>query len=778
MAGVLLVPFLVTGCAGRSGKEKPTDESGLELSGKMPDKLPDGLSWYNFSDDTGIFDYLSESIGEVFISDITYFDEQTWLFVCEKEPDLPVYHIMSFDTNSTPVNDFVIRNEFGDNISLNRMVSGDRLYMSAYDFSTQRDYLYPIDGNTGSISPDNRIDFAKNTSVNDAMSVFTFIGDDIALLEGGQTPCVELIDTENGTVKQKVSLDTLNRDFHVKYPEGIICSGTDKVVVWGSTSANYYFGQTRYCLIDLETGKISALDEADYIDIPIRNLSYCNGGLVTVTDGGVYLIDTDSSTCRMILSFNCTNCNRFMVNNSELKYADEEKLIFGYSHNYVGTWQSTNALCTFTKTDEYPAAGKNIITVASTEDLDYSIAEAIKIFNSGDNSSFILFDSRYKANGEIDYSNSDNAEVSAFNAHRSYASVSDRLVMDLMSGEGPDILITNGANEQLSKSEYFLDLSDFFNNESGVNQSDYFMNAIDASKFNGALYQLPIGFCVEGFMGTSDSFGGRNGLTFDEYLSMVKTVCNGQDPVYDHQLYYSRAEVAAGLFANSSEMFIKDGKIDVNNEAFRAILDYCKDLPSKGFYEGKDIDEEYEDLVSAMESMPVQPVVVYGFYEFEEFARKHDDVMICGYPSTDGRSAAITSNLAVSVSAHSSDGKACEEFLRVLLSEEVQSSLTSCIPINRKCAREIALEEIESYNSIIAGSSGKKFAHTGEALDPALADSYIEQVSQASTSGFVYHSIALIIYEKIPAYFEGQKSFEDVADTINDRAQKVLNERD
>ena len=32
-------------------------------------------------------------------------------------------------------------------------------------------------------------------------------------------------------------------------------------------------------------------------------------------------------------------------------------------------------------------------------------------------------------------------------------------------------------------------------------------------------------------------------------------------------------------------------------------------------------------------------------------------------------------------------------------------------------------------------------------------------------------------YERIPAYFEGQKSFEDVANMINDRAQKALDER-
>ena len=77
----------------------------------------------------------------------------------------------------------------------------------------------------------------------------------------------------------------------------------------------------------------------------------------------------------------------------------------------------------------------------------------------------------------------------------------------------------------------------------------------------------------------------------------------------------------------------------------------------------------------------------------------------------------------------------------------------------------------------VAVNEGNKFAKAGKKIDTALADKYIDQLSTATTSSLVYHSISLIIYEEIPAYFEGQKSFEDVAKVINDRAQTVLNER-
>ena len=777
MAVSVLSSVFACGCADKKDNKALTDESGLVLSGKMPDKLPDGLSWYDFAEDTAIFDYLTETVGGYFLSDITWFNDHTWIFFTETEPQKAVYHIMSFDQDNAADCDFVIRNEFGDNVCLERMVLGDRLYIEAFDFATYEQCLYPIDENTGSISPDNKVVFTKNSQEYESASRFTFVGNDIAVLKQEKTTRVELIDPSSGSVKQKVSLDDLNGDFHVRYPEGILCAGNSRVVIWGSTSSNYNFGQTRYCLVDLETGKISALDEMEYISVPLRNLTYCDGQLVTVTDGGVYSIDVDAGTCNMILSFNCSVCNRFLVNNSELKYADEDRLLFSYTSRYVGANQIPFALCTFTKTSEYPAAGKNILTVASTEELDYSISEAIMRFNQESNTSYMLFDNRYKANNEIDYANTDDTDRAALSGLNSYASVSDRLTMDILAGEGPDILITNGSNEQLSNKEYFIDLSDYLKNGSGINEDDYFMNAIDASRFNGALYQLPIGFYVEGLLASGDAFGGSNGLTFEEYQSMVKTVCNGADPLYDHQLTFSRTEVATRLFSNTSEKFIKDGKIDVNCSDFNEILDYCRDLPAKGYYEGKDIDSEWEDLMAAQENMRVRPATVYGFYEFEEFSTRFNDAVICGYPSADGRTATVGSNIAVSVSSHTGDEASCKQFLNILLSEDIQKTLFMNIPISKKCAKDIALLEIAETNKRVAGSEGVMYAKAGKALDAAIADSYIEQLSTATTSGFVYHSISLIIYEEIPAYFEGQKSFEDVATVINDRAQKVLDER-
>ena len=56
-------------------------------------------------------------------------------------------------------------------------------------------------------------------------------------------------------------------------------------------------------------------------------------------------------------------------------------------------------------------------------------------------------------------------------------------------------------------------------------------------------------------------------------------------------------------------------------------------------------------------------------------------------------------------------------------------------------------------------------------------DKYIALLSEPDFSNCSDGNINMIIFEEAPAYFEGQKSFEEVAQTINNRAQLVLDEQ-
>ena len=772
---ILSGTFIMSGCSGRSGKSgdipMAVDEAGIILGGTMPDTLPEGFSWFVFKEDTSLFDLMDDMFVNYHITDMAVRSDRTWVLVSEYTVDTSTDHLISVGEDGQILTDQVIVSE---DFYARELAVGDDLYLKAFDFESSDDILIPVDETAGIPDEDSMISISGFVSPGDYLNDYVFMEDKIVILTNGQEYKVTVADPSSGETEQTIDLEDIMRPYGIEWLEGIDVAGTDKIVVWGATSVNQYFDHTRYLILDLATGQMSALDEKEFISIPLRNLFSSNGKLISATDAGLYRIDLENNTCELILSFNLSNCNRYLVNNSDLVYSDDDKMVFSYSSRFAGIGQLSNAFCVFTRSGSYPAAGKQILTVASTDDLDYTVSEAMMRFNDSSDTSFLLFDGRYKANTAIDYSNTGDADAASLDSLNSYATVSDRLALDIISGNGPDIIITSGANEQLSRSDYFLDLSDYLV-ESGITDAEYFMNAIDASRYGGALYQLPIGFYVDGFLSSEENFGGQTGMTFEEYGRMVDTVCNGADPMYDHQLYYSRTDVATKLFADMNELFINDGHIDVGNDSFRAILDYCRDLPSEPAATETDLSDGYEDFIYAMEQLPVQKLRIDGFSEFERLYDRFGEVSLCGYPSVDGRSAVVGSDRAVSISAGSSDPQACKDFLSILLSGDIQHSLQQCIPVNRTAARSLFMEEIEDHNAWVEEGYNDMFGV--RPYDESLADNYILQISQASTSCFIDHSIALIIYEEVPAYFEGQKTFEEVVETINDRAQTVLDER-
>jgi len=62
-------------------------------------------------------------------------------------------------------------------------------------------------------------------------------------------------------------------------------------------------------------------------------------------------------------------------------------------------------------------------------------------------------------------------------------------------------------------------------------------------------------------------------------------------------------------------------------------------------------------------------------------------------------------------------------------------------------------------------------------VDKAVADNYKKMVESCSVTPSMDTEITIIIFEEIPAYFAGQKSFDDVIKLINNRATTYLNER-
>ena len=122
--------------------------------------------------------------------------------------------------------------------------------------------------------------------------------------------------------------------------------------------------------------------------------------------------------------------------------------------------------------------------------------------------------------------------------------------------------------------------------------------------------------------------------------------------------------------------------------------------------------------------------------------------------------------------------------MKILLSDEIQSKLaySDMLVINRDALTEACNAAIDYYDTDTGSQNVFDYAqgtyvsvqtnYTSEDIN-SLFD-VIESCSGMSRSDA---AISIIIIEEMPPYFLGQKDLESVVAIIQDRAQKVLDER-
>ena len=322
----------------------------------------------------------------------------------------------------------------------------------------------------------------------------------------------------------------------------------------------------------------------------------------------------------------------------------------------------------------------------------------------------------------------------------------------------------------LNNPDYLVDLYPYVKD---FDSNDYFTNIIEGSKTGDAIYQLPVTFSVEGIF-TDAEYAGSSGVgfTLDEYHTFVKTTLNGTDLISLGQAFYFTK-----LFSSMSETFISDGKADLTGTEFESLAEYVKDyVPEKS----TSIENfPWGEVCQVVDYMPCYGVGT--FFKMYSGTGMVKNPTILGTPSLDGRGPMYTTNYSVAVSAKATNIDACVEFVKILLSDEIQKdyALDDYFVLNRNAFKEGGNAAIEYYN---AGGSRTAFGDgvglkNGELYTTEDIDNIENVILSCSTIDSRDADICKILVEEMPVYFLGQKDLDSVIYIAQDRIQKVLDER-
>ncbi|GEM_PF-4651131 len=555
-------------------------------------------------------------------------------------------------------------------------------------------------------------------------------GSDIAVLavndsSGDEMPVIHITD-EGFNIKKSIDLSPYMIDMFYDSYSFFCPTGDHSFVVQIRVPDGFVMFEA-----DTSAGTVSRID-GDWIDQSPGSFYDCaDGHIYECNMRGIREVNVSDRKSYDRVDFDNCYINSWKVSEGLLQDGsavvlggDGDSVTVGFGNDLQvsgGNLSSRFTIIIFTRAAANPNAGKKVIRAANTsiEDMGSFIGEAIMSYNKNDPDNYIVVRNEEDIKEAVNY----------------------------------DIILGSIARSEINRDSLMTDLKPMISDDPDISDDDYYMNVFSAFEDeNGRLYQLPLEFDVKGICAPSDSFPGT-GMSFEEYAAFVKDKCNGNDPVLHPAFDLSVSDYAEILFANSYDMFVKGGKIDVDNDAFREMAGFLKNC-SKPVGYSSDNEPSYGGMYGIDKLLS----------EYEEFM----DSCIFGLPSTDRRGPQIKSRYSVGITSCCSDQDAAKRFVKTLLSYDVQlhaAYYDEVLTVNRKALNKYAEELIDMYDL------------NEKNIGEAIKDHMNEIINSANSPGDSDSEILKIVNEEIQPFLAGDKDLDEVIRLINSRGQLILDER-
>lgn len=501
-----------------------------------------------------------------------------------------------------------------------------------------------------------------------------------------------------------------------------------------------------------------------------------DGDTLLINDGTyLYSLDVNTGVATKMLSWLDSDINGGSLNGIVASGADKVMVLVA---NYSNDGMTEYELGILTKTPVEQIPERTILTLGAIY-LDDILRNAVIDFNRSNETYRITL---------IDYS--------VYNTTEDYSLASQQLDRDVVSGNCPDIVsLTTGHEDKYISKGALADLTTFFEKDETVSLDDLLSGPLQAYTVDGKLYGLPTSFYVQTMLASKKLVGDLDSWTMTELGQIIQNL-DDSVTVMD---YCDQSSFLTQMVYQNLEQFVDYGKAtcSFNGQEFKDLMQVSSYLPTTEEYEAS-IEAENEAMengtymyydtyqkVQAGEQLLVSEYIsgTYSVKYLYNLYTEENGFAKLGYPQAGGNGAllGVDGGLAISATGKNQDG--AWEFVKALLSDEVQEDVWN-FPIKISAFDETMAELMErSY--YMEGDEKVYYDDYGyigdteyilEPLTQAQLDDFKVFVNGATTSGNYDEEIITIITEEVGAYFSGDKSVDEVADLIQNRVTIYLGE--
>ena len=357
------------------------------------------------------------------------------------------------------------------------------------------------------------------------------------------------------------------------------------------------------------------------------------------------------------------------------------------------------------------------------------------------------------------------ALVSEFNnsSERYYALIhyyddSAPLITEMIAGNAPDVLEMTSVPMTLT-GRNFVDLLPYMEEDPEVQREDLVQSVLSALLVNDQLLAIPSSFYLQTLVGREEMVGARRNWTTED----LRAILNEKGDAYSafpawmtsKELMLWVANISLGQFVDWNNL-----DCDFTNDAFIALLEFCKEMPSEFNSDSYVSDYEEEVLLTVEMFQNVDRLqTIKSNYGGE-------NISYIGFPGDGTNNGSFFSRsdqdvmLAIPIGAKNK--AAAWELVRYTLTPTWQASAPG-LPLRMEILeKQVSALENES-DGLITEADAAKF------LDVLLGSEV-----------FIYDddTISEIVLEEASPYFMGEKSAASVAELIDSRVGLYLAEQE